>query len=112
MTISLSEVVIFSVLGVALATASFAMLLHKSRRPIRHFGWLCITVLAVYAFGPPSAMMAPYMEGAARFNWTTLVATEVMHLFSVGCCFLLLTSVLGPHSVRSTTMATFAKFCL
>ena len=37
------------------------------------------------------AAYAPYMEGAAVFNMTTVVATEVMHLVSGACVYLALT---------------------
>jgi hypothetical protein len=82
MTIGLAEVVIGSVIGVVLGTAALAVLGALTRRPRRTFVICSAVVLVLYAFGPVSAALAPYREGAALFNSTTLIATELMHLVS------------------------------
>jgi hypothetical protein len=82
MVIGVSEVVAGSVIGVAGAFVVFAVLAKRAERPRRIFTRIAIAVLVLYALGPISAVLAPYREGAERFNLATVLATEVMHLIS------------------------------
>lgn len=91
MVIGRSEVALFSVIGAMAGGAVFAALGRWAARPVPRFTLLTVVVLVLYAFGPPSAAYAPYMEGAEVFNMTTVVATEVMHLVSGACAYLALT---------------------
>lgn len=91
MTIGVTEVVVASVIGAVLGGIAFAICGRFSTRPTKVFGVLTIIVVAVYAFGPVSAALAPYMEGAELFNATTVVATEVMHLLSAAAIWFSLT---------------------
>jgi hypothetical protein len=82
MMIGVSEVVAGSVIGVVGAFVVFAVLAKFAARPRRIFTRIAIAVLVLYALGPISAVIAPYREGAERFNLATVLATEVMHLIS------------------------------
>ena len=88
-TIGLSEVIIFSLIGVVGGAALYAILSKTARRPLRLFIIITILFIALYTIGPLVAAQAPYMAGVERFNLTTLIATELMHLLSgawiVGC---------------------------
>lgn len=91
MTIGWVEVVVFSTLGAAAGGAVFAAMGRFTQRPVRRFALVTVAVLLVYALGPVSALYAPYMEGAERFNTTTLLATEAMHLVSGAWVYFALT---------------------
>jgi hypothetical protein len=82
MKIGVGEVVAGSVIGVVGAFVVFAVLAKFAARPRRIFTRIAIAVLVLYALGPISAVIAPYREGAARFNLATVLATEVMHVIS------------------------------
>jgi hypothetical protein len=81
-TISWIEVLLFNGLGVIGGACVYALLGRFTRRPIRLFWMSSVAVLALYSFGPIAAAQAPYMEGAARFNTATIIATELMHIVS------------------------------
>lgn len=91
MTIGWVEVVVFSTLGAAAGGVVFAAMGRFTRHPVRQFARLAVAVLLAYALGPVSARHAPYMEGAERFNTTTLLATEAMHLVSGAWVYVALT---------------------
>lgn len=80
MVIGAAEVAIGSVVGALLGGVTFACLKRFTARPKQLFNRVTIVVLVLYAFGPVSAMLASYREGAPLFNLATLLATEVMHL--------------------------------
>jgi hypothetical protein len=82
MKIGVGEVIAGSVIGVVGAFVVFAVLAKRGRRPRRIFLRIAIAVLVLYALGPISAVIAPYREGAERFDLATVVATELMHLIS------------------------------
>lgn len=84
MTIGVTEVILFSLIGAVGGAALYALLGKLTRRPLRPFFIISIMVLVVYALGPITAAQAPYMEGAELFTPTTVIATEVMHLVSGG----------------------------
>jgi hypothetical protein len=91
MTISAFDVALFSVLGAVAGGMVFALLGLKSRYPVRWFLRISVAVVVLYLGGPIIAAYEPYMEGAALFNVTTIVATELMHLVSAAWVVLLLT---------------------
>jgi hypothetical protein len=96
MSVGLSEVLLFSALGVAAGVALRLAVVRWARRPARVFVRVCVGVLLVYALGPVSAALAPYMDGAETFTTVTVIATESMHLVSVGA--ILLTLVPPPQA--------------
>ncbi len=81
-TVTLVEVLIFSLIGVVGGAGLYALLRRVSRRPNRLLLIIGAAVLVLYAGGPISAAQAPYMEGAERFTLATVIATEMMHLSS------------------------------
>ncbi len=82
MTIGLVEVIIGSLVGIVGAGLVFVALNAWTRHPRRIFFRIAVGVLVLYSLGPVSAALAPYMEGAERFNVSTVLATELMHLVS------------------------------
>jgi len=82
MTITLADVLIFSLIGVVGGAGLFVLLRRVSRHPNRLMLIIGVAVLVLYAAGPIAAAQAPYMEGAERFTLTTVIATELMHLSS------------------------------
>jgi len=82
MTISVPEVVIFSIIGVIGGAGVYAILGKWTRQPLRIFIIISVVVLVLYAFGPIAAAQEPYMQGVERFTTTTVIATELMHLIS------------------------------
>jgi hypothetical protein len=102
-TIGLTEVLVFSLLGVAAGLLLRAVIARSATRPARTFLRVCVGVVLVYALGPPLAAVAPYMEGAPPFTLTTVLATEWMHLVSGASVALAL--VPGGPSPRILSLA-------
>jgi hypothetical protein len=90
MTVGLPEVLLFSALGVVAGAVLRLAVVRWSKAPATLFVRVCAGVLAVYALGPVSAAIAPYMEGAETFTTVTVITTEAMHLVSVGAILLTL----------------------
>lgn len=105
MTIGAQDVGIFSVVGALFGALAFAIVRCFSARPLHAFRTLCAVVVGLYALGPVSAMVAPYMEGAARFNALTLAMTELMHLVSGGCIYVAFTRSERWAALRSSRSA-------
>jgi hypothetical protein len=82
LTIGLTEVLLFSALGALGGAGLYALLGLTTRRPVWWFVRISAAVVAIYALGPLTAALSPYMEGAAIFNAATVIATELMHLIS------------------------------
>jgi hypothetical protein len=82
MTIGVDEVVIGSLVGIVGASLVFCALNVWARNPRKIFFRIAIGVLIIYSLGPVSAALAPFMEGAEKFNVCTVLATELMHLVS------------------------------
>lgn len=82
LTISLTETVVFSLVGAVLAAGVYALLGKYTRHAVRWFTVIATIAIGVYGLGPISAAYAPYMEGAELFTMTTVVATEIMHIVS------------------------------
>jgi hypothetical protein len=82
MTINVTEVMIFSIVGGVCGAILAAILGKWVRQPLMLYMAISIGVVVLYAFGPIAAAQAPYMEGAERFTPTTVIATELMHIVS------------------------------
>jgi len=80
--VPLAEVLVFSLIGALGGGIVYALLVRFTRKPNTIFIAISAIVLVVYALGPISAAMAPYMQGAEIFDTATVVAAELMHLIS------------------------------
>jgi len=98
MTIGVGEVAVGSLIGVVGAALVLVILSRFVRHPKTVFIRVAIAVLVLYALGPISAALAPYREGAEKFNLTTVLATEVMHLV---CGLWVIAAFTSPRVIAS-----------
>lgn len=78
-TVPLVAVVLSTIVGVGAGGVAFALIGRFTKRPIAIFAIVAIAFLVFSLISPVNAMQSP-PPGMEKFNVTTVIATELMHI--------------------------------